>query len=170
MPEHQPSETDTPPSTGEAVDISAPAATGVESSAEAEVRDNRGANGRDGKGRFAPGHTGNAGGRPKAQTSGSLTKALDGIIDRGELARALWNLAMGKTKDGKAVARPNLSVQLAALQYIFDRVEGKPLQALRHEGEDLPTFIIMHGRDAAAARNAEQAGAPETNGHASPVA
>lgn len=161
MPEQHPGETDDQASLGSAVDIAAPAETGVESSAEAAVRGNR-----DVKGRFAPGHTGNAGGRPKAEKTGSLSKVLDGIVDRGELGRALWNLAMGKTKDGKKAARPNLSVQLAAIQVIYDRLEGKPLQSLRHEGEELPTFIIMHGRDAAAARDAEQARSPETNGHA----
>ena len=161
-------------STGDAVDMSAPAEAAVESSDEAngsdpEVRNGRYVSGPK-RGKFAKGFSGNPGGGHKPQKSGSLTKALDGIVDRSVLAKVLWNLAQGLDKNGRSLKRPNLSVQLAALQYIFDRVEGKPLQALRHEGEDLPTFIIMHGRDAAAARDAEQARAPETNGHATPVA
>ena len=164
MPEHvpdAPGETDDVASLGSAVAMSVPAEASVESSREAEVREIR-ADGRDGKGRFAPGTTGNAGGRPKAKTTGTLTKELEGIVDRGELARVLWNLAQGKTKEGRKVARPNLSVQMAAVSYIYDRIDGKALQSLRHETDELPQFIIMHpGRMAP-----EELAAPETNGHA----
>ena len=107
--------------------------------------------GRDAKGHFLKGHGGNPTGSAKAKRDGSLSKELDGIVDRSELAKMLWCLSQGKDRHGRAYKRPNLSVQLAAVQYIYDRLEGKPLLQLRHEGDDLPTFIIMHGRDAKAA-------------------
>ena len=170
----EPGESSALVSSGSTVDIAASTGSAVESSGEAGVSEHQIVDGRYAtgpqKGKFAKGHSGNVGGRPKAKTTGTLTKELEGIVDRAELARSLWHLSQGKTKDGRKVARPNLSVQLAAIQTIYDRIDGKAVQQLHHEMDDLPSFIIMHGRDAAAARDAEQARAPETNGHAPPVA
>ena len=106
---------------------------------------------RDAKGKFLKGVSGNPGGASKPEKTGSLVKILDGLVDRSELGKMLWCLATGKDRHGRAYKRPNLSGQLAAVQYIYDRLEGKPLLQLRHESDDLPTFIIMHGRDAKAA-------------------
>ena len=77
MPEGVPAESDDLSSASDGVAMSAPAETGSEPSGESALRGNR-----DGKGRFAKGHTGNAGGRPKADKTSSLTKTLDGSIDR----------------------------------------------------------------------------------------
>ena len=107
--------------------------------------------GRDSKGRFAKGYSGNRSGAAKPNKTGSLSKALDGIVDRSILAKTLWNLAQGMDAHGRKYKRPNLSVQMAAVSYVYDRLEGKPLMQVRHETDDLPTFIIMHGRDAKAA-------------------
>ena len=154
MPEQTPGEAAALVSEGSSPDMPARAGTDVEVSHEATASEPEIVNGRYAsgtlKGKFAPGHSGNPGGGHRAQKSGSLTKTLEGIVDRGELARALWNLAMGKTKTGARIARPNLSVQLAALQTIYDRIDGKALQSLRTEGDALAQIIIMHpGRMAA---------------------
>ena len=70
--------------------------------------------GRDQAGKFASGVSGNPGGRPKKQPEGSLMKALDGIVDRGDLARTLWRLSQGKDTNGRHYKLPHLPVQLAA--------------------------------------------------------
>ena len=62
---------------------------------------------------------------------------------------------------GRKSKRPHLSVQMAAVAYVYDRLEGKPLLQLRHESDDLPTFIIMHGRDAGAIIEGESRELPE---------
>ena len=100
--------------------------------------------GRDSKGQFAKGNSINPTGTAKANRQGSLSKALDGIVDRSILAKTLWNLAQGLDVHGRRYKRPNLSVQMAAVQYVYDRLEGKPLMQLRHEGDALAGIIIMH--------------------------
>ena len=71
---------------------------------------------RRGPGRpFAPGESGNPGGRPKKDRQ--LTAALETIVDKTELAEKLWGLAKGG--------------DLSAIKYIYDRLEGSPTQ--RHE-------------------------------------
>ncbi len=140
-------ETGAVPGPGMAGDITSPARTAITEPDEATGR----SDGRDNKGQFAKGNSINPTGAAKANRQGSLSKALDGIVDRSVLAKTVWNLSQGMDAYGRRQKRPNLNVQLAAAQYIYDRLEGKPLLQLRHEGDDLPTFIIMHGRDAKAA-------------------
>ena len=110
---------------------------------EAPSEPNR-TDGRDAKGHWVKGTTGNPTGGAKPEKTGSLVKILDGLVDRSELGKMLWGLATGKDRHGRAYKRPNLSVQLAAVTYIYDRLEGKPLMQLRHEGDALAGIIIMH--------------------------
>ena len=138
-------------------DIASPARTAITASQETTTR----TDGRTSKGTFAKGNSINPTGAAKANRQGSLSKALDGIVDRTVLAKVLWNLAQGNDVHGRKYKRPNLSVQMAAVQYVYDRLEGKPLLQLRHEGDDLPTFIIMHGRDAGAIIEGESRELPE---------
>ena len=99
---------------------------------------------RDAKGKWLKGRSGNPGGAAKPSMTGSLSKALDGIVDRSILAKTLWNLAQGLDVHGRRYKRPNLSVQMAAVQYVYDRLEGKPLMQLRTEGDTLAGIIILH--------------------------
>ena len=150
-------ETGTVPGPDMVGDMSSPARTATTEPLEPTDRKD----GRDSKGQFVKGNWGNRGGTSKPDKQGSLSKALDGIVDRSELAKVLWNLSLGKDRYGRTYKRPNLSVQLAAVQYVYDRLEGKPLLQLRHESDDLPTFIIMHGRDAGAIIEGEARELPE---------
>ena len=61
---------------------------------------------------YKPGQTGNPGGRPKSK---ELTEVLKTIVDPQKLAQKLWELAI---KRG----------DLSAIRYIYDRIEGTPLQ------------------------------------------
>lgn len=122
-----------------AVAAPVPAQQPVEPPGEAKRTD-----GRDAKGHWVKGQTGNPTGGAKPEKTGSLVKILDGLVDRSELGKMLWSLATGKDRHGRAYKRPNLSVQLAAVTYIYDRLEGKPLMQLRHEGDALAGIIILH--------------------------
>ena len=150
-------ETDILPGPSTAGDMSSPARAATTAPPETTTR----TDGRTSKGTFAKGNSINPTGAAKANRSGSLSKALDGIVDRTVLAKVLWNLAQGNDVHGRRYKRPNLSVQMAAVQYVYDRLEGKPLLQLRHEGDDLPTFIILHGRDAGAIIEGESRELPE---------
>lgn len=82
---------------------------------------------------FAPGQSGNPKGRPKKglALTDELTAMLrkkgpDGRPRKDLLAERLWNLSND----------PDPNVALKATQYIYDRVDGKPKQAMEHTGEN----------------------------------
>ena len=66
----------------------------------------------------------------------SLTHALEGIIDKEVMAKKLWRLA----SDDKAPA-----LQLEAIKYIYARIEGSPIQAMRHSSDgSIGPMIFIH--------------------------
>ena len=70
------------------------------------------------------------GGRPPAEKS--LTKALRDKADPKALADKLLALAYDKDK----------SIALRATTYLFDRLDGTPIQSLRTQSDDLPQIVI----------------------------
>ena len=91
-------------------------------------------------GRWQPGQSGNPAGRPPKVKS--LTAALEGITDKDELAQRMVDIAMGKLTT-------NVAIQLEAAKYIYARIEGNPVQALRHstDGTMQPMIFLHPGRD-----------------------
>ena len=69
---------------------------------------------------FQKGQSGNPGGRPKKDRTHAVTAALEEIVDPVKLAESLWALA----SEGN----------LAAIKYVYDRIDGSPTQ--RHEVDD----------------------------------
>ena len=67
--------------------------------------------------RWKPGQSGNPKGR--ARKGHTLTEALEGLVDRKALGAALVSLAF---------TAENEQTRLAALKYIYDRIEGTPTQ------------------------------------------
>lgn len=80
---------------------------------------------RDDSGRFAPGHSGNPSGRPPKESA--LTDILKAKIDKDELAELL----IGRARGG----------DLAALKYIYDRVDGRPKETIDATISELPKYV-----------------------------
>ena len=79
---------------------------------------------------WQPGQSGNPSGRPAYQT---LTKVLRSKVDAAELAAQLIRLAM--TPGGR---------QLDAVQYIYDRLDGRPLQAVAVADDSDVRLSMLH--------------------------
>ncbi len=75
----------------------------------------------------------------------SLTAALEGIADKDVLAQRVWDIATGKLTS-------NVAIQLEAMKYIDARIEGNPVQAMRHQtdGTIMPLIFLHPGREPAA--------------------
>ena len=91
---------------------------------------------------FQKGQSGNPKGRPpgkKALTT-SLRSRVEKTGERQKLEQALFDLAYGhqvRETDSKGRERIyTTSPDFRAIQYIYDRIDGKPLQAVEHSGED----------------------------------
>ena len=69
-------------------------------------------------------------GRPPAEKS--LTKALRDKVDPQEMAERILALARDKDK----------TIALKATTYIYDRLDGTPIQSLRTQSDDLPQIVI----------------------------
>ena len=85
----------------------------------------------------------NADGRPPKERS--LTAILEAKIDKEKLADELWAIASGESEDSTAM-------RLEAIKYIYARIEGNPLQAMRHssDGSIVPLIFLHPGMDAPA--------------------
>ena len=97
---------------------------------------------------FQPGVSGNPGGRPPKHKT--LTGALEGVVKGDELAQKLWAIASGETAESQAI-------QLEAMKYVFARIEGNPIQAMRHqiEGAVGPLIFLHPGKVIEAQSNQE---------------
>ena len=69
-------------------------------------------------------------GRPPAEKS--LTKALRDKVDPQEMAERILALARDKDK----------GIALKASTYIYDRLDGTPIQSLRTQSDDLPQIVV----------------------------
>jgi len=70
------------------------------------------------------------GGRPPAEKS--LTKALRDKVDPKEMAERIIALSRDKDK----------TIALKATTYIYDRLDGTPIQSLRTQIDDLPQIVV----------------------------
>ena len=95
---------------------------------------------------WQPGVSGNPGGRPPKHKT--LTGALEGVVDKDEMAAKLMKLANDDTMP---------ALQLEAIKYIYARIEGNPIQAMRHqiEGAVGPLIFLHPGKDAPEVNTAE---------------
>lgn len=94
---------------------------------------------RDDKGRFVPGHTGGPG-RPKKGEA--LTDILQARIDKEELAEML----IGRAREG----------DLAAVKYIYDRIDGRPKETVEQTVFDMPKVIRFEAVDGAEDRDTDE--------------
>ena len=87
---------------------------------------------------WQPGQSGNPAGRPSKVKS--LTGILESKVNRERIAKKLIRIA----NDDKTPA-----LQLEAIKYIYARIEGNPIQAMRHqiEGAVGPLIFLHPGRD-----------------------
>ena len=69
-------------------------------------------------------------GRPPAEKS--LTKALRDKVDPQEMAERILALARDEDK----------GIALKASTYIYDRLDGTPIQSLRTQIDDLPQIVV----------------------------
>jgi len=85
---------------------------------------------RDERGRFAIGNPGGPGRPPKGE---ALTDILKAKLDKDELA----DLLIMKAREG----------DLAALKYIYDRVDGKPVETVNQTVREIPEFVRFDTED-----------------------
>jgi hypothetical protein len=96
---------------------------------------------------FVKGKSGNYGGRPKKGTTLTDLLVKYGEMKTGEgkeryrdrIIKTLYGLALKAEKNGDYAA-----TSLAAIKYIFDRIDGKPIETLktRLEGGVMPVLKI----------------------------
>ena len=79
---------------------------------------------KDERGRFIKGNSGGPGRPPKSE---SLTETLRTVVDKDEIAKKLYELAM----EG----------DIPALKYIYDRIDGRPKETIEQTIKELPSVI-----------------------------
>lgn len=87
--------------------------------------------------RWRPGQSGNPAGRPKEPDDATLTEWLIHVLGKKGAKELAENLI--------AIAKsPGVSpTKLAAIQYIYDRIEGKPRQAVHTTSHDEHPLITV---------------------------
>jgi hypothetical protein len=80
--------------------------------------------------RFKPGQSGNPGGRPKNLVTNQLRELLT-----EDKAQGILEKLIGMAQAGN----------LQAAQYIIDRLDGKPVQALEHSGPEGKPIVHVRG-------------------------
>ena len=108
--------------------------------------ENRDITGRDGRGRFRKGVTGNPGGRPKTMAAAILDRrptASTDVVD-------FWTLvAFGSATavQKRYGVKPRLQDRLAAAKELADRLDGRAIQAVEidDDGPEVPVFVFPPG-------------------------
>lgn len=90
---------------------------------------------RNDKGQFIPGESGNPNGRPPRGEA--LTEILRSRVDKDAIAERLVALAFGETKEG----------DMAAIKYIYDRLDGKPIETINQNVHETPKVIRFERAD-----------------------
>lgn len=80
---------------------------------------------RNEKGQWEPGESGNPQGRPKKGEA--LTDVLRSKVDKETIAEKLIELAM--------------SGDVQALKYVYDRVDGKPVETVNQTVRNVPDYV-----------------------------
>ena len=86
---------------------------------------------------FKKGQSGNPNGRPPKGFS--MAEVLRRLLEEGKDAPTAEEIAK------KAIAAAK-NGDMRAIEFIFDRIDGKPKQSLKHEGdEDNPVWVTVKG-------------------------
>lgn len=85
--------------------------------------------------RWQPGQTGNARGRPKEPEG--LDEMLAFQATKNGVAKKLANALLGIALEGSG------HVQLAAIQYVYDRLEGKPRQSVPEKTDAQEPIVLI---------------------------
>jgi hypothetical protein len=112
--------------------------------------ENRRTTGRDARGRFRKGVTGNAGGRPKSMAAAILARcptASTEIVDFWLLV-AFGSATAVRRRFG---VKPRMQDRLAAAAELADRLHGRAVQAVEIDDDrpDVPCFIMPPGSEIA---------------------
>ena len=103
---------------------------------------------------WKPGQSGNPSGKAKNPTT--LTGILADLVDMQEIGETLIAIAKDKSQP---------ALRLEAIKYIYSRIEGNPVQAMRFqaEGAVMPMIILHPGREAPAVIEAESTRVADTD-------
>ena len=109
---------------------------------------------------WKPGQSGNPSGKAKNPTT--LTGILAELVDMQEIGETLISIAKDKSQP---------ALRLEAIKYIYSRIEGNPVQAMRFQAEGaIPSLIFLHpGREAPAVIEAESTRVADNDNEPTPT-